>query len=145
MMEKDPLKISGMHNGANPTIYKNARKLRDNMTKAEQQLWDYLKSKPFGFKFRRQHPIGNFILDFYCHKLRISIEVDGGYHLTTEQKTKDAERTKYVASLGITEYRFTNEEIIVNLNKTIEVINENLRAGSPLGDGGERRNKLDKP
>jgi very-short-patch-repair endonuclease len=143
-MEKDPLKISGMHNGANPTIYKNARKLRDNMTEAEQQLWDYLKSKPLGFKFRRQHPIGNYVLDFYCHKLRISIEVDGGYHLTTEQKNKDSERTAYVASLGIAEYRFTNEEIMVNLNKTIEVINEILSADTPLGAGGKRGNQLDK-
>ncbi len=139
-MEKDPLKISGMHNGANPIIYKNARKLRDNMTGAEQKLWEYLKSKPSGFKFTRQHPLGNFVLDFYCHKLRISIEVDGGYHLTAEQKNKDSERTAYIASLGITEYRFANEEVIVNLDRTIEIINEILRADSPLGLGGERGN-----
>jgi very-short-patch-repair endonuclease len=144
MMEQDTLKISGMHNGAKAIIYRNAQKLRDNMTEAEQKLWEYLKSKPLGFKFRRQHPIGNYVLDFYCHKLRISIEVDGGYHLTTEQKNKDSERTACVASLGITEYRFTNEEIKVNLDKTIEIINKLLRADTPLGDGGERGNSLDK-
>ncbi len=126
-MEKDQLKISGMHNGASPTIYKNARKLRGNMTEAEQRLWEFLKSKPSGFKFRRQHPLGIYILDFYCHKLRISIEVDGGYHFTAEQKAKDAERTAYVTNLGITEYRFTNEEILVNLDKSIEFINALLR------------------
>jgi hypothetical protein len=76
MMEEDPLKLSGMHNDAKPEIYKNAAKLRENMTEAELKLWEYLKTKPFGYKFRRQHPFGIFVLDFYCHRLRISIEVE---------------------------------------------------------------------
>ena len=138
-MEKDPLKISGMHNGAKPQFYKNARKLRDTMTEAELKLWGYLRTKPFGKKFRRQHPLGNYILDFYCHKLRISIEVDGGYHRTPEQKAKDVERTAYVKDLGVTEYRFTNEEILNEFDKSVELINEILRAVTLLGAGGERR------
>lgn len=129
-MEKDPLKISGMHDGAKPSIYENARKLRENMTEAELKLWEFLKGKPSGYKFRRQHPIGRYVLDFYCHKLRISIEIDGGYHIPKEKKIADAERTEYVKSVGITEYRFTNEEILVNFNKSIEILNGILRAAS---------------
>jgi very-short-patch-repair endonuclease len=140
MMEEDPLKLSGMHNDAKPEIYKNAAKLRENMTEAELKLWEYLKTKPFGYKFRRQHPFGIFVLDFYCHKLRISIEVDGHYHLYGEQRERDVERTAYVQSLGITEYRFTNEEILDDFDKSIDSINEILRAATPPGVGGVRRN-----
>lgn len=130
-----------MHNDATPEIYQNAAKLRMNMTEAELKLWEYLRTKPFGHKFRRQHPFGSFVLDFYCHKLRISIEVDGEYHLNSEQRERDAERTSYIESLGITEYRFTNKEILVDFNQSIDSINEILRAAIPLGAGGERREK----
>ena len=151
-MAKHPLKISGMHNGAKPEIYRNARKLREDMTEAELKLWEYLRTKPSGYKFRRQHPLGNYILDFYCHKLRISIEVDGGYHLTKEHQARDKERTAYVASLGVIEYRSTNEEILNDFDKSTELINEILRSGSPFdqrkpvlgGAGGERGTNLDR-
>ena len=93
-------------------------------------LWRVWKTKPLGYKFRRQHPIAGHILDFYCHKLRLSIEVDGGYHLKKEQKEKDNERTAYLKSVGITEYRFTNEEILNQFEKSIEFINSKLRAGT---------------
>ncbi|MGZ0016364.1 endonuclease domain-containing protein [Yeosuana sp. AK3] len=129
-MKKDPLKISGMHDGATPKVFRNAAKLRENMTEAEIKLWDYLKTKPLGFKFRRQHPIAGYVLDFYCHKLKFSIEVDGGYHLNKEQKDKDVERTAYLNSIGIFEYRFTNEDIINQFEKSIEFINSKLRAGT---------------
>lgn len=87
-MKKDPLKISGMHDGAAPSVFKNAERLRENMTEPELKLWDYLKTKPMGFKFRRQHPIAGYVLDFYCHKLRLSIELDGEYHLLKQSKKK---------------------------------------------------------
>jgi very-short-patch-repair endonuclease len=103
-MKKDSLKKSGMHDGATPKVFKNAAKLRENMTQSEIRLWEYLKTKPFGYKFRRQHPIAGYVLDFYCHKLRLSIEVDGGYHLKKEQKEKDIERTAYLNSVGIIEW-----------------------------------------
>jgi len=140
-MKNDPLKISGMHDGATAKVYRNAAKLRENMTEPEIKLWDYLKIKPMGFKFRRQHPISGYILDFYCHKLKLSIEIDGGYHLNKEQREKDIERTAYLNSVGITEYRFTNEEILHEFEKSIEFINSKLRVDSPLGVGGERGNK----
>jgi len=129
-MEKDALKISGMHNGATPNVFRNAAKLRDDMTEPEMKLWEYLKTKPFGFKIRRQHPLAGYVLDFYCHKLRLSIEIDGGYHLTKEQKEKDDERTKYIENLGITELRFTNNQVLQKYEDVITQINKRLRVGT---------------
>jgi very-short-patch-repair endonuclease len=137
-MKKDPLKISGMHDGATPKVFRNASKLRKNTTEAEIKLWEYLKTKPLGLKFRRQHPIAGFVLDFYCHKLKLSIEVDGGYHLKKEQKEKDIERTAYLNSVGIIEYRFTNQEILNQFDKSIELINSKLRVDTFRGWGRAR-------
>jgi hypothetical protein len=64
MTKKDPLQIEGMHYGATPKVFRNAARLRKNMTDSEKKLWAYLKSKPMGYKFRRQHPISRYILDF---------------------------------------------------------------------------------
>jgi len=129
-MKKDELKNSGMHNYAPPTIFKNAARLRDTMTETEKLLWEKLKLKPLGFKFRRQHPINLYILDFYCHNLKLSIEIDGGYHLTKEQKVKDNERTKILNELGIKEIRFTNKDVVDDIENVILKIYQELRAGS---------------
>jgi very-short-patch-repair endonuclease len=118
------LKDVGMHDGAPPGVFRNSIQLRKNMTKAEVKLWEYLKTKPFGYKFRRQHPIYIYILDFYCHKLKISIEVDGGYHNSSEQVVKDNERKNYLENMGITEYRFTNSEVLNQFDDTISKINK---------------------
>ena len=141
-MKNDPLKISGMHDSATPRVYRNAARLRKNMTESETKLWEYLKTKPLGYKFRRQHPIAGYVLDFYCHKLKLSIEIDGGYHLKKEQREIDRERTEYLKSVGITEYRFSNEEILNHFEESIEFINSKLRADTPLGAGGERGHKI---
>lgn len=140
-MKKDWLKISGMHDGATPSVFRNASKLREHMTEPEIKLWEYLKTKPKNFKFRRQHPIAGYVLDFYCHRLRLSIEIDGGYHLKKEQKVKDSERTNYLNELGITEIRFTNEDVLTNTYKIIENINTLLSVDIPLGIEGERKGK----
>ena len=140
-MKKSWLKISGMHDGATPQVFRNAAKLRLSMTEPEIKLWEYLKTKPLRSKFRRQHSISGYVLDFYRHRLRLSIEIDGGYHLKEEQKQKDLERTAYLKSVGITEYRFTNEEILTDFNNSIDSINSILRMGTLLGARGERRNK----
>lgn len=129
-MKNDPLKISGMHDGATPKVFRNAARLRANMTEAETKLWDYLKTKPMNFKFRRQHPLAGYVLDFYCHKLRVSIELDGGYHFTKKQRAKDAERTSYLNKVGIREIRFQNDEISNNFESTVQKINTYLSAGS---------------
>jgi very-short-patch-repair endonuclease len=128
-MGKDELKNGGMHNYAPPVIFKNAARLRDTMTETEKLLWEKLRLKPMGFKFRRQHPINLYILDFYCHKLKLSIEIDGGYHLTKEQQLKDNERTKALNELGIKEIRFTDKDILENIEKVMSKIHEELRDG----------------
>jgi len=137
-MSKDPLKISGMHNGAHPKVFSNASKLRDRMTEGEKKLWEYLRLKPQGFKFRRQHPLGNYILDFYCHKLRISLELDGDYHLSQNQKEKDSNRTDYLRELGIREYRFTNREVFEKFDELVQKLQNILSEATPSGAGGER-------
>jgi very-short-patch-repair endonuclease len=135
MTKRDPLKKEGMHYGATPQLFRNAAALRKNMTNPEKKLWGYLKTKPMGYKFRRQHPIASYILDFYCHKLRLSIEVDGAYHLSKEQREIDKQRTKFLKSVGITELRFTNQEIENQFDKSVTIIDSNLRDASPLGAG----------
>jgi very-short-patch-repair endonuclease len=78
-----------MHNGAIKPLYQRARELRNNSTHTEIILWGYLKAKPLGFKFRRQHPCAIYILDFYCHSLKLVIEVDGSIHQLNEVKEND--------------------------------------------------------
>ena len=86
----------GMHAGAKPELFRFAEKLRANMTEAEKKLWEFLRLKPKGFKFRRQHPLGRYILDFYCHKAKLAIEIDGKYHELSEQKKLDETRTNEI-------------------------------------------------
>jgi very-short-patch-repair endonuclease len=69
-----------MHENASHFVFELARELRRNMTDAENKLWNHLKHGVGGLKFRRQHPLKNYIADFYCHKLKLIIEADGGIH-----------------------------------------------------------------
>ena len=133
-----------MHRGSYPVVFRNAAKLREAMTESEKLLWNYLRKKPLGFKFRRQHPLAGFILDFYCHELRISIEIDGGYHLKKEQKERDEARTDFLNDLGIREIRFTDEQVFDSIKEVIEEIETKLRVDSPLGVGGEPVNEKTK-
>src|SRR5688500_14064229 len=82
----------GMFLGAGHLVFKNVGELRKNMTHAEMLTWEYQRQKPSGYKFRRQHPLGPFIADFYCHALKLVIEVDGSIHEVTEIKDWDSER-----------------------------------------------------
>ena len=113
-----------MWKGANPQIFSNAKNLRENMTNAELIFWNRVKNKQFhGLKFRRQHPIHKYIADFYCHKLKLIIEIDGDYHNTSEQKNYDILRTKDLNFQGIKILRFKNDEVeneIEEVLKTIE-------------------------
>jgi very-short-patch-repair endonuclease len=68
-----------MFSGADSFLFERASKLRKQQTFAEEILWNYLRTKPFGFKFRRQHAFSIYILDFYCHSLKLAIEVDGSF------------------------------------------------------------------
>ena len=111
-----------MHAGAKPEIFKFAEELRMKMTPAEKYLWEYLKKKPLGYKFRRQHPFYKYILDFYCHKQRLAIEIDGNYHNTRSQKELDSIRTEDLKVRGVNEIRFTNVEVESNPLQVVKQI-----------------------
>jgi len=103
---------------------KNKRiNLRQNMTEAELVLWEVLKDKKLcGRKFRRQHSIGFYIVDFYCSSERLIIELDGQQHFTREGIEKDVERDKYLALLDKKVLRFENKEVLNNLTEVLKKI-----------------------
>ena len=107
-------------------LEQKAKEMRENMTEAETVLWEALKSKHIGDKFRRQHIIGNFIADFVCLSKRLVIEVDGGYHTDDTQQGLDEGRAEELKQLGFEVIRFTNEEVLNNLDKVIHQITEKL-------------------
>ena len=129
-MDKNSLQSENMWKGASPKIFSNAKKLRDNATEAEEKLWLAVKNNQIeGFKFRRQHPLSFYIADFYCHALKLVIEIDGGYHLTEEQQLLDEERTKNIEFQGLKVIRFTNEEVLAQLPEVIDKIKAFIAMG----------------
>jgi very-short-patch-repair endonuclease len=99
----------------NPRLTPYAQELRRNMTKEEQTLWyEYLHIYPY--RFRRQVTIGTYILDFYCAKAKLAIELDGSQHFTTEGKRHDAIRTEYLEEFGIKVLRYSNWDITSRFN-----------------------------
>jgi very-short-patch-repair endonuclease len=109
-----------MFYNAKPHIFEKAKSLRNNMTNSELKLWEKLKGKQMlGLRFRPQHPIDIFIADFYCHPIKLVIEIDGGIHKTTEQKEYDIGRTAELNYWGIEVIRFTNEEIENEIDQVI--------------------------
>lgn len=121
------LNTPGMHQDAPPRIFQFAEKNRCKLTPTEALLWNALKNKQLGgYKFRRQHPISRFIVDFYCHSKRLAIELDGGYHNNPDQKAYDAYRTGELTSAGIREIRFQNEAVWEDFWGVLERIWEEL-------------------
>ena len=118
--------IEGKQNlGASHNIKNKARELRKNLTEQEKILWSKLRRRQLnGMYFRKQHPYNIYILDFYCHKKRLCIEVDGEIHLL--KKDYDRERTKFLESSGLRELRFKNHDIENRLDWVIEEIRKNL-------------------
>ncbi len=116
-----------LHRTAKKNIFVNAFHLRNRMTKAENILWEELSNKKLGVKFRRQHPFCGFILDFYCHQFKLSIVLDGKYHEDKIQKEYDERRTIITNKEGLTEVRFSNEEVFNSLGKVIEQIKVHLQ------------------
>ena len=96
------------------------------MTSAEKTLWKELRNGKTGYKFRRQHPIGDYIADFICIEKRLVIEVDGGYHNTLEQQQDDTVRTIDIERMGYSVIRFTNDEVEKQLSTIILKIKELL-------------------
>jgi len=110
-----------MFYGAKPEIFERAVYLRNNMTWHELVLWDKLQSKKLmGYRFKPQHPINIFIADFYCHKLKLVVEIDGDIH--KEQKEYDEGREHEMEEFGIKTIRFSNKEVESNIDSVIENI-----------------------
>ena len=113
-----------MFEGAAPIIFENAKQLRKNMTDAEKVLWAYLRTGVNGLRFRRQHPIGHYIADFFCHKAKLVVEIDGSIHTGLDIKEKDDIRQKELENLGYFTIRFTNEQVMKDIEVVIKTITE---------------------
>jgi very-short-patch-repair endonuclease len=121
-----------LHKGANPQLFHFARLNRQVQTEAEAILWKCLRNRNLrGFKFRRQHPIADFIADFFCLECNLVVEVDGDYHNEREQKEYDEGRTYELGELNIKVIRFTNREVLENLDFVLETISQNLKSPHP--------------
>ncbi len=113
----------------NKTEYKPRRQaLRNNMTEPEKKLWQILRGKQMGVKFRRQHGIGYYIADFYCPELKLVIEVDGKSHESADAQSYDAIRHDFMVSVGITTLRFTNDEVMNHLDGVHQHLTQYLNA-----------------
>lgn len=109
-----------------PAIREFARELRQPQTPTEATLWRHLRNRNLKYKFRRQHPIDFFIIDFYCADAKLLIEIDGHSHSTKEQQEYDKARTEYLEALGYKVIRFTNNDVRYNINSVVTVIIEEV-------------------
>ncbi|HZX14837.1 MAG TPA: DUF559 domain-containing protein [Thermodesulfobacteriota bacterium] len=106
-----------------------ARELRKNMTDAEMLLWSKVRRKQLlGYQFYRQRTIGRYIVDFYCPKTKLVIEIDGGQHYFEEEAEADKLRDSYITNLGLRVLRFTNLDVLGNIEGVLEHIYDNLKS-----------------
>ncbi|MDO9184829.1 MAG: endonuclease domain-containing protein [Bacteroidia bacterium] len=104
-----------------------------NTTKAEKIVWEVIRNRKIeNCKFRRQHPIDKFVAEFYCHEKKLVVEIDGEYHNKKEQIQLDEARTQVINEYGITVIRFTNEEVLNDIQSVIEKIINALKASPPI-------------
>jgi very-short-patch-repair endonuclease len=126
------VKLSGreeypIYFGAGPELLRIAGDLRKSMTPAEKVLWERLRNRQVkGYRFRRQHPIKDFVVDFFCYEALLVIEVDGSVHEESYQVERDEQRTLIMKRLGIKEIRFSNEEVINHQDQVIRRIEAEL-------------------
>ncbi|GAB4159586.1 MAG: DUF559 domain-containing protein [Winogradskyella sp.] len=110
----------------NPKLVALAKELRKNMTLGEVSLWREINNKKLGFRFSRQIPIDNYIVDFYCKDLQLAIEVDGSIHFEDRQQEKDAKRQKKLESLGVKVIRFSDWGVKNNLSWVLREIEKEI-------------------
>lgn len=115
--------VTGIYN----ILKKLAKENRKEPTPAEDVLWKYLRGKSLGFRFRRQHPVNDFIVDFICLQKKLIVEVDGGYHNETEVMISDREREIILKQQGFEVIRFTNEEVLYNIENVIDKIKSKMK------------------
>jgi len=109
-----------------------SRVLRRNMTDAERTIWYGVRAHRFnGASFRRQAPIGPFIVDFVCHDAKLIVEIDGGQHFETEHERRDARRDAFLAAEGYRVLRFSNHDVMTNRGGVLEAIAEAVLGASP--------------
>jgi very-short-patch-repair endonuclease len=112
-----------------PALKQRRRDLRQNLTTAEAVLWKNLRrSRLDGKKFRRQHSVGKYVLDFYCPECRLAVELDGDAHFTSIRSEYDVEREEFIKSLKIRIVRFENRRVFEALENVLKTIKENLAA-----------------
>jgi len=131
----------------NKIEYKQRRKdLRNNMTEPEKRLWSILSNNQLGVKFRRQHGIGHYIVDFYCPAINLIIEVDGESHFLEDAQAYDKVRDAYMLGLGLTTIRYNNHDVMHHIEgicQTIQHVIESQKRTpsqpSPLEGEGDKR------
>lgn len=115
------------HYGAFPETFRKARELRRMITPAERIVWYELRNRYLsGYKFRRQHPVREFIVDFFCPEKELVVEIDGGIHQQPEVRERDENRTAELERLGLTIIRFSNEEVMNDIDEVMRKIEEHL-------------------
>ena len=130
------------------TMTTSARALRATLTDAETLLWKKLRRNNLGFSFRRQHPIGPYVLDFYCASAKLAIELDGGQHAEARHAARDRRRDAYFRDRGTVTIRIWNNDVMANMDGVLQHIHDVLmtrqtpsrrevRADLPLAGGGE--------
>ena len=138
--DKSEKEIMEYYQTADPFLYDilkcNVTNNRNHPTEAERAMWEMLRGNNLGEKFRRQHVIGDCIVDFVCLKKKLVVEIDGGYHFSPEQREADKLRTKILNELGYQEIRFRNEEVLSDPDKVMRTIRTCL-AQQPLPQSGE--------
>jgi predicted helicase len=133
-LDPDLVRLVGARRDIPEVLLQKAKELRQKQTPAEQMLWQCLRANQLhGAKFRRQHNIGQYIVDFYCHAAKLVIELDGGIHEL--QKAQDSDRDTYLKANGLQVLRFPNEEITQNLPQVLQTISQFLFLPSPAGEG----------
>jgi very-short-patch-repair endonuclease len=129
MENEIPAGRRGVRSLLGPQLLERARTLRQEQTDAEALLWMLLRNRRLrGFKFRRQHPIEPYILDFYCEDVRLAVELDGGQHNTDGGRRRDAARTAFLAHRDIRVNRYWNYEVLGDTETVLEAIYQSLIA-----------------
>ena len=114
-----------LHKAATGKLYQYGRELRQESTEAEKLLWAELRNRKLnGWKFRRQHPLDKFIVDFYCNEKKLVVELDGSVHSEKINKEYDEARTAMLSGLNVIVLRFKNEEVVNDIKDTLKKIRE---------------------
>jgi len=125
----------------NATRMKGRRRiLRNKPTKFEDLMWNELRDRKLGFKFKRQYSLGNYVADFFCREKKLAVEIEGEVHRRASVQKYDVYRIRYMGALGVRVVRIQNEEIIKNLDQVLKKIRINLTS-NPSPDSGEGNGK----